>query len=96
MTGRERVTRITISVAARRTSLEPRTVRRYIRRGLASDSLTEADLAELRRIRRLTELGVNLAGVEVILRMRRQIEELQAEMARLEALVTSFEGRTGR
>ena len=54
--------------------------------------LTETDLAELRRIRRLTDLGINLTGVEIILRMRRQIEELQAEMARLKALLASFEG----
>ena len=92
MTGRERITRITITVAARRTGLSPRTVRRYIRRGVMGEVLTEADLAELRRIRRLTDLGVNLTGVEIILRMRRQIEELQAEMARLKALLASFEG----
>jgi MerR family transcriptional regulator/heat shock protein HspR len=90
MTGRERATRITITVAARRAGVGPRTVRRYIRRGLASEILTDDDLAELRRIRRLTDLGVNLAGVEIILRMRRQIEELQAEMARLQALLASF------
>jgi MerR family transcriptional regulator/heat shock protein HspR len=90
MTGRERATRITIIVAARRAGLAPCTVRRYIRRGLASEILTDNDLAELRRIRRLTDLGVNLAGAEIILRMRRQIEELQAEMARLQALLASF------
>jgi MerR family transcriptional regulator/heat shock protein HspR len=90
MTGRERATRITITVAARRTGVPPRTVRRYIRRGLASEILTDDDLAELRRIRRLTDLGVNLAGVEIILRMRRQIDELHAEVARLQALLSSF------
>jgi MerR family transcriptional regulator/heat shock protein HspR len=89
MTGRERATRITITIAARRAGLAPRTVRRYIRRGLASEILTDDDLAELRRIRRLTDLGVNLAGVEIILRMHRQIEELQAEMAWLRALLAS-------
>jgi len=68
----------------------PCTVQRYIRRGLASEILTDDDLVELRRIRRLTDLGVNLAGVEIILRMRRQIEELHAEVARLQALLASF------
>jgi MerR family transcriptional regulator/heat shock protein HspR len=68
---------ITISVAAHRTGLSPRTVRRYIQRGVVSEKLTETELAELRRIRRLTDLGVNLAGVEIILRMRRQIVELR-------------------
>jgi len=86
MTGRDEVTCITITVAARRTGLSPRTVRRYVQCDLLNEALTEADLAELRCIRRLTGLGVNLAGVEIILRMRRQIEELRAEVARLERL----------
>jgi hypothetical protein len=45
--------------------------------------MTEDDLAEPRRVRRLTELEVNLAGVEIIVRMRRRMVELQAEVARL-------------
>jgi MerR family transcriptional regulator/heat shock protein HspR len=77
---------ITIRVAARRTQLAPRTVRRYTRRGLVDDLLTEGDLAELRRIRQLTGLGVNLAGVEVILHMRRKMQELQAEIRRWDML----------
>ncbi len=81
---------ITITIAARRTGLAPRTVRRYVRMGLVGEMLTEAELAEVRRIRRLTSLGVNLAGVEIILRMRRQIEQLQAEVMRLEALRSSL------
>jgi DNA-binding transcriptional MerR regulator len=92
MTGPERASRVTITIAARRTGLAPRTVLRCIRRGLASETLTEADVIGLRRIRRLTDLGVNLAGVEIILDMRHRIEELQAEIARLEALLASFEG----
>lgn len=78
MTEREQATCITITLAARRAGLSSCTVRRYIRRGLVCETLTEAELAELRRIRRLTDLGVNLAGVEIILNMRRQIEELRA------------------
>jgi len=93
MSGSERTTQITITVAARRTGMSPRTVRRYIRRGLAAEVLTEAELAELRRIRRLTDLGVNLAGVEIILNMRRQIEALQAEVARLEQLLATRQVR---
>jgi MerR family transcriptional regulator/heat shock protein HspR len=86
---------VTVTIAARQAGLTTHTVRRYIRRGLLSDPLTEADLAELRRIRRLTGLGVNLAGVEVVLRMRRSIEELQAEVERLQALLNSGPGGTG-
>lgn len=65
--------------------MEPRIIRHCVQLGLVSERLTEADLVELRRVRRLTDLGVNLGGVEIILRMRRQIEKLQAEIARLEA-----------
>ena len=90
MPGQRRDDCITICIAARRAHLSPRTVRRYIRRGLVNELLTEADMAELRRIRRLTDIGINLASVEIILRMRRQIEDLQAEMARLETLLASL------
>jgi DNA-binding transcriptional MerR regulator len=85
MTERNQTAHITVTVAARRTGMEPGVVRHCVQLGLVSEGLTEADLVELRRVRRLTSLGVNLAGVEIILRMRRRIEELQAEMARLEA-----------
>ena len=83
--GEREVEVITISIAARRCGLAPTTVRRYIRWGLVEAPLTEEDLITLRRIRRLRELGINLAGIEVILRMRRRIEELQEEVARLRA-----------
>jgi len=60
MTEWEQTAYTTISVAARRVSLSPRTVRRYVQWGLVGEMLTEAELAELRRVRRLTDLGVNL------------------------------------
>lgn len=69
-----------IDVAARQTGLEPHTIRRLVRVGIVSSSLTEDDLAELRRVRRLTDLEVNLAGVEIIVRMRRRIVTLQADL----------------
>lgn len=78
-------THITIKIAAQRTGLHPRIVRRCIRWGLVSQVLTEAELVELRRIRRLSSLGINLAGIDVILRMRQRIQALQAEIERLEA-----------
>jgi MerR family transcriptional regulator/heat shock protein HspR len=84
--GRVNIERgVSIAVAAKRTGISPRTVRRYIRRGLVSETLSESELARLRRVRRLRDLGINLAGIEVVLRMRRRIEELQAKMARLQA-----------
>ena len=78
---------LTVTLAAQRSGLAPSSVRRYIRRGLVQRPLTEADLITLRRIRRLTDLGLNLAGVEVVVRMRQLIEELQAEETRLRALL---------
>jgi len=92
---RDGTTYITVTVAARRCGLAPRTVRRYIRRGLVNETLAEADLAELRRIRRLTDLGVNLAGVEIVLHMRERIEELQAEVDRLQVLIDRLTGGVG-
>ena len=86
-TRRDKTTYITVTIAAQRVGLTSRTVRRYIQRGLVREMLTERDLTELRRIRRLTDLGVNLAGAEIILRMRRRIEELQIEIARLQTLL---------
>ena len=89
MTQREQTVTFTVTVAAHRTGISRHTIRRYIRQGLVNDTLAEAELAEVRRIRRLTELGVNLAGVEVILHMRRQIEDLQTEVARLQSLLSA-------
>ncbi|MGD1991835.1 MAG: MerR family transcriptional regulator [Anaerolineae bacterium] len=80
---------ITVASAARRSRLTVTTVRRYVHRGLVEEPITEADLATLRRVRRLTRLGINLAGVEVVLRMRRQIEALRAEVDRLRAVIGS-------
>ena len=89
ITGRKYSPRISITIAARQAHLAAGTVRRYIRRGLMGEPLSAEDVSELRRARRLTALGVNLAGVEIILRMRRQILELQREIARLERLSSS-------
>jgi hypothetical protein len=69
-----------IEIAARRTGLEPRVIRHCVRVGLVAQSLTDDDLADLRRVRRLAELEVNLAGAEIIIRMRRRIVALQSEL----------------
>ena len=81
---REQTTSITIKTAARRAGVDVYVVEHCVEVGLVERDLTERDLAELRRIRRLMALGVNLPGVEVILRMRRRIQQLQAELIRLE------------
>jgi hypothetical protein len=73
-----------ISIAVKRTGLSRQAVLECVERRLVVEPLTDQDLIELRRIRRLRELGVNMPGIEVILHMRRRIEELQAEISRLE------------
>jgi hypothetical protein len=74
---------ITIRTAARQAAVDVQVVQYCIEVGLMKEGLTEADLCELRRVRRLMSLGVNLHGAEIILRMRRRIEELEAELAQL-------------
>ena len=70
--------------------MTPAAVRRYTRLGLVVPSArrgraplySEADLARLRKVVRLTrDLGLNLAGVEVVLRLTDEIEALRREMA---------------
>jgi DNA-binding transcriptional MerR regulator len=90
MAERKHITYMSVAVAAHRTRLAERVVRRCVQMGLVRDRLTEAELTELRRVKRLSELGINMAGIEVVFRMRRQIEELQAERTRLQAQVESL------
>ena len=79
----------TIGVVARMVSLHPQTIRNYEQLGLLNPQRTDGNIRlysqrevdRLLKISRLTqELGVNLAGVEVILRMTDQIESLQIEV----------------
>jgi MerR family transcriptional regulator/heat shock protein HspR len=79
-----------ISVVAKSYDIHPQTLRLYEREGLLKPSRTEGntrlysedDLRQLEVILSLTrDLGVNLAGVEIILNMRRKMEQMQAEMS---------------
>ena len=78
-----------ISVVAETYDIHPQTLRLYEREGLLKPSrsdgntrlYTQEDLGRLELILNLTrDLGVNLAGVEVILNMRQRLEEMQREM----------------
>jgi MerR family transcriptional regulator, heat shock protein HspR len=78
-----------ISVVSSRYDIHPQTLRLYEREGLLRPSRTEGntrlysedDLKQLELILNLTrELGVNIAGVEIVLNMRRKMEEMQREM----------------
>jgi len=82
-----------MSVAARLVELHPQTLRRYEEIGLVKPARVSGkrlyspkDIERLRLITRLTdELGVNLAGVEVILNMTERISRLQEEMEQMQA-----------
>src|SRR6188472_1704710 len=78
-----------ISAVSQKYNIHPQTLRLYEREGLLKPSRTEGntrlyseeDLEQLETILTLTrDLGVNLAGVEVILNMRRKIQQMQGEV----------------
>lgn len=78
-----------ISAVAEQYSIHPQTLRLYEREGLLAPSrsdgntrlYTTEDLERLEVILKLTrELGVNLAGVEIILNMREKMEAMQRQM----------------
>jgi MerR family transcriptional regulator/heat shock protein HspR len=79
-----------ISVVSKNYGIHPQTLRLYEREGLLKPSRTEGntrlysedDLRQLEVILNLTrDLGVNLAGVEIVLNMRRKMEQVQGEVA---------------
>jgi MerR family transcriptional regulator, heat shock protein HspR len=85
--------RYMISVAAELVGMHPQTLRIYEAKGLVRPKRTpgntrlysEADLERLRLIQRLTTgLGLNLAGVETVLRLEDELERVRNRMARLE------------
>ena len=85
-----------ISAVAQRYDIHPQTLRLYEREGLLKPSRTEgntrlysqADLERLETILTLTrDLGVNLAGVEIILNMRQKMDRMQHEVNEFMAYV---------
>lgn len=86
--------RYVISVAAKMLSLQTHTLRYYERLGIIEPHRSRGnirlysarDIALLRRVKTLIDdMGINLAGVEVILRMMQRITELQNELEQLES-----------
>ena len=82
----------TIKTAAELCGLHEQSLRMYERRGLVTPQrspgnfrrFSDADVEQIRFIKRLVDdLGVNLAGVEVILHLRQQLLEVQQELATL-------------
>ena len=85
--------RYMISVAADLVGMHPQTLRMYEAKGLVRPGRTpggtrlysDADVERLRLIQRLTtELGLNLAGVEHVLRLQDELNKARARTARLE------------
>lgn len=85
--------RYMISVAAELVGMHPQTLRIYEAKGLVRPKRTpgntrlfsELDLERLRLVQRLTtELGLNLAGVEVVLRLEDEVARLRRRIDRLE------------
>ncbi len=88
--------RYVISIAARILGVQTHTLRYYERVGVGEPQrsqgnirlYSERDIDILRRIKTLVDdLGVNLAGVEVILRMMQHLDQLQNQVGKLESEV---------
>ena len=90
-----------ISVAAKMVGVQTYTLRYYEKVGIIEPSrspgnirlYSERDVARLRQVKTLMgDLGVNLAGVEVVLRLAQRMTELQRHMEELESELESMRG----
>ncbi|MFN9743534.1 MAG: MerR family transcriptional regulator [Acidobacteriota bacterium] len=93
----------TISAVADYYEIHQQTLRMYEREGLLTPSrsvgnvrlYTDEDIARLEIILQLTrELGVNLAGVEIILNMREKMDQMQAEFNRFFEMLRDYVARS--
>jgi MerR family transcriptional regulator/heat shock protein HspR len=94
MTQGDFMPRYVISIAARMVGVPTYTLRYYERVGIIEPSrsegnirlYSESDIALLRRVKTLMDdLGINLAGAEVILRLMQRMNELQSQVEDLES-----------
>jgi len=90
-----------ISVAARMLGVRTHTLRYYERIGLVEPSRTSGNVrlfsvSDIERLRRaqmlMDDLGVNLAGIDVILRMTDRMAEMEEQMDRLEKEIKRLRG----
>jgi MerR family transcriptional regulator/heat shock protein HspR len=81
-----------ISIVAKILDIHPQTLRQYERENLICPSrsngrirlYSQRDIDKIKLILRLTrELGVNLAGVDIILRLKENVDEMESEIASL-------------
>ncbi len=86
----------TIGIVSQIIKIHPHTLREYEKEGLINPKrsegkirlYTDEDIEDIRFIRTLTrELGVNLAGVDIILRMRKQMEEMRENIDKIVQLI---------
>jgi MerR family transcriptional regulator/heat shock protein HspR len=90
-----------ISVAAELADMHPQTLRMYEARGLITPKrspgktrlYSQQDVERLRRIQRMTEEGLNLAGVETVLEMELQIEQMRGQLKRMRRRAAEAEKR---
>ena len=88
-----------ISVAAELAEMHPQTLRMYEARGLIRPRRSPKntrlysyeDVERLRRIQRMTDEGLNLAGVETVLELESQIERMRAELGRMRKRAAELE-----
>ena len=101
MNSDETEPRYVISVTARMLGVQTHTLRYYEKIGIIEPArsqgnirlYSERDVARLRRAKTLMDdLGVNLAGVEVIIRMAQRMNELQDQLQELESEVDKLQG----
>jgi MerR family transcriptional regulator/heat shock protein HspR len=99
----EEVPCFVISVAARMVGMHAQSLRNYERMGLIQPGrsqgrvrlYSQADIERLRNIQRMVQdLGVNLAGVEVIMNMRESMRRMEHEMDRLREELQEYRNRT--
>ena len=93
-----------ISVVAKILEIHPQTLRQYEREGLVKPSRTDGrmrlysqrDIDKIKLILRLTrELGVNLAGVDIILQLKDKIAKLEAENETLNIEIVEYKYKGG-
>jgi MerR family transcriptional regulator/heat shock protein HspR len=86
----------TIGIVSQIIKIHPHTLREYEKEGLINPKrsegkirlYTDEDIEDIKFIRTLTrELGVNLAGVDIILRMRKQMEEMRENIDKIVQLI---------
>jgi MerR family transcriptional regulator/heat shock protein HspR len=103
MTERQRP-QYMIGVVADMLKIHPQTLRMYEKKGLIRPSRTvgktrvysQEDVEEIARVTRLArDLGVNLAGIEIVLKMRRRMLEMQEQIEELTRYVRADMARSG-